>query len=637
MTIRHVMSHIPPTIGILGLLVAMFLLPTESWTTLSISDALAADGQLASAADWDSISEPCIETIKSAEALYAPRGPMPEPGPLVVGCKLSDCGPGTDGPGPIDLRITLTGELAEKAMLEFENMTVREATHIAARGNVKHVKGTTRFQVQSGNSVLRGFGNDPKRRPPVATPHLILNRKAFEAFKRAAKVDDLLAKIKSPVTLEIEQFRGAVVVNRFALIDTFKSCRSITPRPQIPLETPSKLTKLLGEPGPGKPNLNPAKGHLKPTKPLLELPKPPQHDFVRLINLDLASKFMILAPGRINPGVSDCADYPNEVYQSSAGDVVEVRNHLNDEETPKVMAHLGSSGMVAHHPPSFPGRCHSEVVVYSESHALAVVRPVIPPWTDAHSETVSVELQPPLKIPVTIWILLPDPTMSHKTRLQDNLHLATSIYTHLPNPPNPILNGMCGIIFDEDVRINSVNSQLPVGQEVDYLRIASVVQGETIMKAGCGTPGSTPCFYDPGRLNVYLVEYADGNLGSTSYSPTRDTCNVEHLPTCDFFGDMIFLAEDWGDDTLAHEFGHTFELDGTTGVGGMTNTNLMWEYGRAPMPTSITKGQCYRAHVDHFSYVNTGGIRPSTSPTHGNCPRNGAQSERCPGLSFVGP
>lgn len=561
---------------ILWLVMAMFLLPTERWISLSISEAIAADSHLARQfGDWDNFFEPCISAIKSTETLYRPHGPIPEPGPLVIGCRLADCGPGADGPGPIDLRITLTGDLAEGTLLEFENMTVRDAEHIGVRGNARHVKGTTKFEVRSGTTVLRGFRTNPELRPPVAIPYLTLNHEALEALKQAAKNDDLLANSKSPVTFDIEQFRGRVNVNRYAVRYEFRICP--TPRPPLPPPTPDRVEFSNGIP---------------------------------------PDRVLILAPGRLGTGPWGCAGYEDEVYESSAKAVVPVNNHLADEGS-LISFRNGEERFIW-------SLCHSEVVVYGKSNALFVAQPVTPPWTDPVGDKVPVALRNPLMVPVKVWILIVDRNNIEGARLEGEITTAIKIYEDAES----------GITFDTPV-ITNVNAQIPAGQERDYLYLDPAANSG-IMKAGCvNPPSTTPCFYDSTSLNVYLVEFIQGDLGFTSPGPAYGppplpNCSFSSIPTCDFFGDMIFLVASRSYDTLAHEFGHTFELDD----GGFSTQNLMCEHGR--IGEFITKGQSYRANVDEFSYVNTAHIRPVGSPTHRNCPRNSAPSllNVCPNLDF---
>ena len=187
-------------------------------------------------------------------------------------------------------------------------MTIQEAARIGVRGNARHVKGTTRFEVRSGTTVLRGFRTNPELRPPVAIPHLNLNREALEAFKQAATVDDLLANSKSSVILVIEQFRGRMDVNVDRLLYSLQHCL-----PREPLHPP-----------------------------------PPDPREVVSVNFGttapLPAEITILAPGRVSTGSGGCNDYNNDVVLHTPITSVEnvvVKNHLEDTT------------------------CHSEVVVYS--------------------------------------------------------------------------------------------------------------------------------------------------------------------------------------------------------------------------------------------------------------------------------
>ena len=629
---------------IIGLVVAIFFMPTERWTSLPISDALAADGQLARSAGWDSLFESCIETIKSAEALYPPRGPIPEPSPLAIGCKLADCGPGTDGPGPINLRITLTGELAESAILKFENMTVRDATRIAVRGNARHVKGTTRFEIHIGTTVLRGFANNPNLLPPVAIPHLTLNRNALKALKQAAKVDDLIASNKSPVTLNIEQFRGPVIVNEYAVRDSFRFCPSPL-RPTLnPTKVPLDLTELLREPGPGRPRLDPTKVPPKLTKPILESR---EFDFVDFVTPPQGT-VTILAPGRRwSSFLGGCKNYHEEVYHN-----VLLENHLSDEEALLALAalHHGLVDTV-----QLRRRCHSEVVVYSEAHALAVVQPVIPPWTDAPGDRVPITLPPRLTVPVTAWIIYDSTNSEFDTPtkvvayvanvtsvLRTDLASATDAFTYNPmvTPHTP----MCGIQFP-NLTIHTIDmGKLLIDDTPNILNILNGRTKDDFTEVDAGDAEKryindiSPKLYDPTHLNLYLLwGQMNPDITVPAHSlPTAGSIACQNTDwgfNCDVYGDMILLSSTDRDPlTVAHEIGHTLSLEHT----GFVNTNLMGPSTSSSGPY-VTQGQCYRAHVDYTSYLNTDGIR--TGPQLKDCPRDSPYTSpvMCPDLTFDGP
>lgn len=577
--------RISQALGILGLMVAMFFLSTERWTALPISDVFAADLQLVHPAtefmDWDGVKKQCVEAIKSLELVDRPRGPIPnpgsDPGPLVIGCKLADCGPGTDGPGPIDLRITLTGDLAENTILEFENMTVQEAARIGVRGNARHVNGTTRFEVRSGTTVLRGFRANPELRPPVAIPHLTLNREALEAFKQAATVDDLLANSKSSVILMIEQFLGRMDVNEYKMLYIFQHCP-----PFDPLSIPREPRKV---------------------------------DYVDFGTVAPPNKVTILAPGRVSTGSAGCNDYNVEVVTTGAtpGTTVMLNNHLKDEEV----------GLL-------PNQCHSEVVVYSKSNALAVVQPVSPPWTDAFNQRVPVVLSAPLPVNVAVWIL-DDPDGQALDDIKNELNTATKSFDA----------AMCGITFlAPTIKKIGVDIPFPSGKERrDYLLQQDPERAITEMR---------PAFYTPGSLNIYMVEGLTERgvtIKATNAESCEDLGQDPSTDSCDEFGDMVLIDYSRRATTVAHEIGHALSLRHTDGVGiSFDTTNIMYEVNRTD--SKITKGQCYRMNVDRTSFLNTDGGRPADWPTLPArpallpwptlplCPRGTAASTICPTLDF---
>jgi hypothetical protein len=387
---------------------ATSLVPIDSGIVSSVANAYADDSKSIlhfGGIPWNAVYNPCIEAItslSSSKALSKPRVPIPEPGPLIVGCKLVDCGPGTDGPGPIDLRINLAGDLAQSVTLKFENMTARDAARIVVKGTAKYIKNTTSFEVRRGTAVLRGFGANPTLPPPVATPRLTLNREVIERLKQSAKTDTLLANTEHVVTLDIEQFRGRATVDAYGIRFTFRHC----------------------------------------------LPPPEQDDHVRFSTGVPKGEVLVLSPGRKDNSASGCADYNDGVRYSSGEVSVGLWNHLQDVRELTVSAF---SPLV---PPPVMDRCHSEVVVYSKSTALEVVQPVVPPWTSRNGDQVPVGLRSPLQLPVTVWILYVPPSKTEGS-VEDN------IKTQIATANTIYPDAGCGITFPNqpEVHIGITQSQ----------------------------------------------------------------------------------------------------------------------------------------------------------------------------------
>jgi len=493
----------------------------------------------------------CLEAILDFGRLYQPRGPIPEPDPLPIGCTLPDCGPGAGGAGPIDLRITLSGELAESVFLDFTNLAPQAADYIRIYGDAKRLRGG-RFRINRGMAVLGGLRIDPKAPPTLVVPRLVANNAAGVKLRNVIGAHALLAAQSGKVHLRIQAFRGSIPVYDLMEEFIFKNCR----------------------------------------QPKAVLPS----DQVHLINKLGADEVLLLVPGRRSSG---CQDYEtiSSRYRSNLTGIA-VGNLMRDDG------------------------CHSEVVVFSKENRMEVLNPVNPAWNDEATNTVRVFLSGPLQIPITVWVLYdprldPDPAISSAAvdpvpQLLWEIGEANTYYQEAKG----------GMSFSNNPTIPQVT--LPAGRETDYWEfdttdVASVQSTfEPRLK--------NAKFYSAGSLNVYLMWDAGGK-GATSV--VNLSCTNDD-PNCDQYGDMIFLSQFRDPRTLAHEFGHTFELLHTTGVDGF-DRNLMHE--SEPSYTYITKGQSYRANVDQFSFVNTQPIRVGGF-TRTDCPRLNLDTSICPELAF---
>lgn len=346
---------------------------SESKTTLTLPQAYALEPLMSprfGKEHRDFIYDPCAEQIKGLRYPSRPVKPGPDPVPLVIGCALADCGPGAEGVGPIDVKITLSGDLAEAVHLAFENITKEEAARITVKGSASYIKGTTAFLVKRGTAILKGFRTDGGPRPPATSPILRLSKKAFAAFLREVDIDPLLADNRSPVALVIEQIQRRTIVNEYAGMYWFRHC--------------------------------------------LQLPKNLFEDSVKFNTATPPTEAVLLTPGRRTSGPSGCNSYEDSASVFNANGVlsVDVGYLFKDEDTtdPTVMP------------------CHSEVVVYSNDRALAVAQPVTPPWSNSNADKVQVELVPQLTVPITVWILY-DPDNEAEVDAKDEVDLATTAFS----------------------------------------------------------------------------------------------------------------------------------------------------------------------------------------------------------------
>jgi hypothetical protein len=262
------------------------------------------------------------------------------------------------------------------------------------------------------------------------------------------------------------------------------------------------------------------------------------------------------------------------------------------------------------------------VVVYGKSNALAVVQQVRPPWTNPVGDIVPVALGNPLEVPVTVWILY-DPDDQAEEDVRGEIPLATTAFFD---------GAECGIRFPEPWVIHKIGRDIffpPSPPEEDFVILDPA---NAVTRLQQDAP-----FYTAGTLNVYIIQDAAGDAAVTVHATNAIACTPANVPGCDVYGDMILISYDTEKTTtLAHEIGHTLSLEHVTDSPDFDSNNLMWAGNNVISRLNVTKGQCYRTHVDHSSYLNTDGVR--TGPTLSDCPRDGGSSiAKCPDLKFGPP
>ena len=117
-------------------------------------------------------------------------------------------------------------------------------------------------------------------------------------------------------------------------------------------------------------------------------------------------------------------------------------------------------------------------------------------------------------------------------------------------------------------------------------------------------------FFTAGRLNVYYVNGAFTGLMCTA-NPN-----------------VIVIGTTANNQTLAHEFGHSFSLNHTNTAAGFPSDNVM--IGGGSNRTHFSVGQAFRMNVNAGSALNTNGVRVGITR---NCP-DGTTSTTCPALSL---
>ena len=111
---------------------------------------------------------------------------------------------------------------------------------------------------------------------------------------------------------------------------------------------------------------------------------------------------------------------------------------------------------------------------------------------------------------------------------------------------------------------------------------------------------------DSGRINIYWI----------------NTVGLSQTTGLSDFGSRILMGKNTGDELLAHEIGHAFNLQHPspcrTPNVNFDATNVMWPCSNTR--AFLSEGQIFRAHFDAASATNNVyAARPATQPTT-NCP-----------------
>lgn len=233
------------------------------------------------------------------------------------------------------------------------------------------------------------------------------------------------------------------------------------------------------------------------------------------------------------------------------------------------------------------GSCRSEVAVFSDDDAMRLV-PNVNLWTDSLGDVLPVDLTPNrLMAPLSVWL----------TR-------ANAAATAAADVANANL-------------LYNVNNS-GIGFAAATQDLSGNQNAVTTIGTGCANAAAVQAsnFFTPGRLNVY---YVNGAFTGVNCGLNR---NIQYVGTTA------------NNQTLAHEFGHSFSLGHTNGLAGFPLVNVM--IGGGQNRTHFSEGQSFRMNVNCFSTLNGNGVR--TGPVRncpdslaGNCPAG--TDAHCPALA----
>lgn len=250
--------------------------------------------------------------------------------------------------------------------------------------------------------------------------------------------------------------------------------------------------------------------------------------------------------------------------------------------------------------------CRSEVGIFSQGDAAAFVEKV-DVWTDACGDVLTVDLEPLLEAPATVWVAVPAPLSllwwgeaDTAVVVQEDFKNAAQIYDQ----------NKTGIAFDADlvkVSIGDWKDILAVLEDTPVLELllqAAADEDPTVPVCALPAELEELGFYRKDRLNVY-------------YLPLPFTGMI-----CDDDRNVIFVGLVKKPATLAHELSHSFSLLGPGGhtrdLPGFDETNVMWVKDSTPR-THFSLGQAFRHNLDETSTLNVNQVR------------NGPE-RRCPAL-----
>lgn len=219
--------------------------------------------------------------------------------------------------------------------------------------------------------------------------------------------------------------------------------------------------------------------------------------------------------------------------------------------------------------------CRSTVSVFSDNNAMSY-EPNVTTWTDLVLDKHTVNLQPIITVPVSVWAT----TNAQLTTAQNDFANANLLYNqnNVGIQFNPTYNNVSG----NAAAINTIGTWCPTAATVGNLQ------------------GSA--WYTANRLNLYYVNSAF----------TGVNCGQDR--NMNFIGTTANLG------SLPHEIGHAYGLrpSGSWGhtntVPGFGNNNIMWGGGPGTR-NNFTVGQSFRLNTDTTSMLNANGDRAGPTET----------------------
>lgn len=445
---------------------------------------------------------------------------IPRIGPIVPGCELVDCCPGCPGPRDLEWRIIVEGpDWLRGVELRFERFDRAELASLRVAKGRGKALDGGRILVERGETLLAGVPVPNAAR----RPGVVTGELSIDA-RGAQRAADAFDKRWDAADARA----GGTPARR----DTSLADMEVTVQ--------QRLNGLVV-----------AEGKWIVVIDRCRPPGPRPQDYITLTGNAGSDAAVVLVDGR--------------------------RSGCVDDEQRRGADHIALGNLLSR------GSCASEVAVFSDGNAMALVEQV-GVWTNNPVDRLTVDLAPMVVVPIDAWILHGSFGVT-RDRFETDFARAVQLFDQMN----------CGITFE----IGTINDATGDPQRNDYL------------DRNCSGSGSikTDIGFTAGRINVYYVRDPDARgwwCGSS---------------------DVILVASHADNESLAHEFGHGLSLGHANDVS-LPGTNIMFSGGTGR--TTFTEGQCFRCNVNPRSRANTVGGR--SGPTR-SC-SDSDDSDTCPPITL---
>ena len=541
----------------------------------------------------------CLDNLSTkAEMREFIHLPPPGPPPLALGCLIPGCE--LASPGPLELRIEISGDAIESATLNIDGVPSETMRALNFKGEpVAGLKQLGRFKIGKGETQISGF--------PLSNIQIPISM---------TKLFELLREQTSPLLLSIPTAQLQLTLDQTVLRRLAAQARKTLARPGTELGTIDLSAKvwrketLVNQVTAHYPIMTCSTGgSVKGDDPLDQIHLTEQQGATVQ---DFSDDAVALANGRTSDGWVQ----PDAFRSKSLFDMPE--NMLDDDG---LCTQTNSAGD--------PESCAAEVSIFTKNHGMTMV--LGSNWTSALGDKVpaSIKSTTPdlITVPIDFFIL-----WEHGP-----LPPGTTCPTASPSVVAP--NSEC-LLENWLTEANMIYENMFSGIRFTKGRVITILTNDLdLLKAGCADlnriydhfsfslPPNSPNDRDnPSAVRMFFVMHSydrDSNQYGSGWTCTTTPYSGPIIDRT-YFNEVFISVSEANATTLTHELGHTLSLldannideelpnepldwacltpDTTRpNVSCLTTENLMWS-GSA-LRSGLTKGQSFRANVNEKSAV----------------------------------